>query len=309
MTHVLIHSPYAREAGQGNSVTADRVEAFLVESGHRVTHSQRDYAGQPADAMIALNARKSAKAIARFRYLHPQSGLAVVLTGTDINHPDVIDEKSETWISMKLADRLVVLHEAALRQVPGKFRPKTCVIYPSVVLPDGLGHTPEDGGFGIIMSGNMRREKNPALASAVAENLPGSFTIHHFGEARGLESDRVVRHGTVPHGEMLRAMAGSHALLNTSSQEGGANAVCEAVCLGLPVVASAVPGNVGMLGEDYPGLFAPDDLRQVVGLLEKAASDPAFYALLKRRLAGRAPLFSCEREADAWEKLLSGLAN
>ena len=67
MTKVLIHSPYTERAGQGNSVTATRTEKILSELQYLVSHSHRDYSGEAADVMIALNARKSAKAIARFR--------------------------------------------------------------------------------------------------------------------------------------------------------------------------------------------------------------------------------------------------
>ena len=111
MPNILIHSPYVDNPSQGNSVTAVRTERLLAGAGYRVNHSECDYSGDSADVMIALNARKSAKAIARFRYLHPDAGLVVILTGTDINHPDVIDESTATWIAMKLADRLVVLQD------------------------------------------------------------------------------------------------------------------------------------------------------------------------------------------------------
>ncbi len=209
---------------------------------------------------------------------------------------------------MKLADRLVVLHEASLEQVPEIFRGKTSVIYPSVTLPADLQHAPE-GDFTIIMTGNMRKEKNPALAVAAAEKISPALEIHHYGECTSTGSENVIEHGIFSHDTMLDAMSSAGVLLNTSFQEGGANAICEAVTMGLPVVASAIPGNIGMLGEDYAGLFPSNDLDALVNMLEKTANDPDFYALLKKQLAARAPLFTYAQESESWQDLLNGLSN
>ncbi|MFK7911355.1 MAG: glycosyltransferase family 4 protein [Akkermansiaceae bacterium] len=308
MRKVIIHSPYSESASQGNSVTATRMEGIFTEHGFKVAHSQQEYSGEAADVMIALNARKSAKAIARFRYLHPASQIIIVLTGTDINHPDVIDKKSTTRISMRLADRLVVLHEASLKQVPEIFREKTSVVYPSVTIPSDVKHSADDD-FTIIYAGNIRQEKNPALLLAVAKKLPSAIQLELYGDAGDLRSSKLNFHGVVPHKEMLRAMSKAHVLLNTSFQEGGANAICEAISMGLPVLATAIPGNIGMLGEDYAGLFPSDDLEALVNLIEKAANDSDFYALLKKQVAARAPLFAHERESASWLDLLNDLSN
>jgi glycosyltransferase involved in cell wall biosynthesis len=308
MSNLLIHSPYADHTGQGNSVTAVRLGKILSGSGYHVTHSEQNYSGESAEVMIALNARKSAKAIARFCELNPGSKLIIILTGTDINHPDSLDKDSATWVSMKLADRLVVLHEASLEQVPEIFRGKTSVIYPSVTLPADLQHAPE-GDFTIIMTGNMRKEKNPALAVAAAEKISPALEIHHYGECTSTGSENVIEHGIFSHDTMLDAMSSAGVLLNTSFQEGGANAICEAVTMGLPVSASAIPGNIGMLGEDYVGLFPSNDLDALVNMLEKTANDPDFYALLKKQIATRAPLFTYAQESESWQDLLNGLIN
>ncbi len=308
MPDLLIHSPYADHAGQGNSVTAGRLEKIFSGAGYQVMHSELDYSGESADVMVALNARKSAKAIVRFRDLHPGSKLVIVLTGTDINHPDSLDEDSSTWASLQHADRLVVLHELSLERVPENFRDKTSVIYPSVTLPEDFQHMPGED-FTIVMAANMRKEKNPELAVSVAERLPSDLKVELYGEAGMVGSPKITLHGTVPHWEMLRAMSTAHVLLNTSLQEGGANAICEAICIGLPVVASAILGNVGMLGEDYVGLFPSNDVDALIAILEKAAGDPQFYAQMKEQIAARAPVFAYDQETASWRKLLGELSN
>ena len=84
--------------------------------------------------------------------------------------------------------------------------------------------------------------------------------------------------------------------------EGGAHVVIEAVRSGTPVLASRIDGNVGLLGADYRGYFAPGD---AAGAGEPCCSAlPRRSRLCCRRCARnarvRAPLFEPARErADA----------
>src|SRR5687768_15996403 len=89
--------------------------------------------------------------------------------------------------------------------------------------------------------------------------------------------------GSVPHGRALRWLASSHALVISSRMEGGANVVCEALRIGVPVLASRISGNVGLLGERYAGSFPVGDERALARLIEKA-TDRTFYATLKRQV-------------------------
>jgi len=86
--------------------------------------------------------------------------------------------------------------------------------------------------------------------------------------------------------------------------EGGANVICEAVAAGTPVLASDIPGNVGMLGEDYAGTFPTGDEAALAELMWRAETDPDFLALLLRQCTVRAPLFTPEREAAAVQALI-----
>jgi glycosyltransferase involved in cell wall biosynthesis len=80
-----------------------------------------------------------------------------------------------------------------------------------------------------------------------------------------------------------------------SHMEGGANVIIEAVTSGVPVLASDIGGNRGMLGDDYPGLFAPGDAAALARLIERSATDPASTpaccaaALRARACSPRAP--------------------
>ncbi|MCP5534813.1 MAG: glycosyltransferase [Akkermansiaceae bacterium] len=304
MTDVLIHSPFPRTSGQGNSVTADRLERILLENGLSVTMETEAYHAADARCLIALNARRSAEAVAVFKAKHPDRRIILLLTGTDINHPDAGERCSSCWQSMEAADRLVVLHDASYAVVPSFFQDKCSVIHPSVTLPPGLTHLPDGEGFDIVMAGNFRMEKNPGLAVRASRLLPASQRIHVYGEFSEPGSGRMTIHGIVPHEEILVAMSKARILLNTSTQEGGANAICEAISMGLPVVASAISGNIGMLGQDYAGLFPSGDLQSLVEIVEKSATDRGFYSVLKAQVSARAPLFAYSTETKAWTDLV-----
>ena len=93
----------------------------------------------------------------------------------------------------------------------------------------------------------------------------------------------------------------------SSRMEGGANVVTEALAAGVPVIASRIPGNVGMLGKNYAGYYPPGDERALARLLWRAESDPEFYRKLKRLCAARRCLVSRKREKQALKQLLAEL--
>jgi glycosyltransferase involved in cell wall biosynthesis len=112
----------------------------------------------------------------------------------------------------------------------------------------------------------------------------------------------------------VRHIRSAHVLVHTSALEGGAHVVMEAVRCGTPVLASRVPGNVGMLGGDYAGYFPHGDAETLAELLadcrdSRAAEDPAdrLLARLGAQCALRAPLFDAGAERQALLNLLHEL--
>ena len=89
--------------------------------------------------------------------------------------------------------------------------------------------------------------------------------------------------------------------------EGSCNAMCEALVLGTPVIASRISGLVGTLGEDYPGYFSPRNDRELAEVLLRAERDRAFYSDLCDRCIEAARTLAPEREAAAWGDLLTEL--
>jgi len=113
--------------------------------------------------------------------------------------------------------------------------------------------------------------------------------------------------GSLSHGTTMRRLASSHVLVVSSVMEGGANVICEAARIGVPVLASRVPGNVGMLGRDYPGYFPLFDDRALARLIERCRTDAAFYRKLKGAIRRRRSLFAPDAEKSALRRLLRGL--
>jgi glycosyltransferase involved in cell wall biosynthesis len=77
-----------------------------------------------------------------------------------------------------------------------------------------------------------------------------------------------------------------------SRMEGGANVIIEAVTSGVPVLASDISGNRGMLGEDYAGFFPPGDAAALARLIDRiAATRPSATSCCAsaRRGAGCSP--------------------
>jgi glycosyltransferase involved in cell wall biosynthesis len=89
--------------------------------------------------------------------------------------------------------------------------------------------------------------------------------------------------------------------------EGGANVISEAIVDRTPIIASRIPGSIGLLGADYPGFYPFGDTAALRDLLLRAETDKAFYRDLRSRCAKLPPLFQPARERTAWRRLLSEL--
>ncbi|MBI3453692.1 MAG: TIGR04348 family glycosyltransferase [Rhodospirillales bacterium] len=317
--HIVLVTPAARGTRHGNRTTAVRWARILRRLGHRVKIAT-DYAGEPAALMIAVHAWRSAAAIARFRAARPQGKLILALSGTDINEYLAADP-APTLRSMETADRLVMLHDAAIGKVPRRLRGKIRVIHQSA---PPLPRPRRFGGrhFTAAVIGHLREVKDPLRAAAASRLLPeGSrLRVVHVGaahtpvwaaeaEAEMRANPRYVWRGDVSGAAVRRLLAQSHLLVHTSLAEGGANAVSEAVIAGVPVIASRIEGNIGLLGRDYPGYFAVGDTAALARLLRRAENDREFYRLLKRKCRARARMFRPAREVGAWRRLLGEISD
>ena len=176
---IQIVTPASRSSRKGNWTTAARWARVCRDLGHHVDVAQ-SYRAEACDLLIALHARKSAKAIRKACLASCKSVL--MLTGTDIYNP--YDKGDVVWNSMKAATRLVVLQSEAITALPAAFRSKVNVIYQSAVATKSKP-TPLKSVFEIGIVGHLRPVKDPFRAAIAARQLPeeSRIRIYHLGAA------------------------------------------------------------------------------------------------------------------------------
>ena len=312
---IAIITPARPGSLHGNRNTAARWAVLLRGCGHAVRVGVT-WDGTPADVMIALHARRSHDSIKRYAAAFPARPIILVLTGTDL-YRDIRSDRSARE-SMRIATRMVVLQDLGLRELSPALQAKTRVIYQSAraVRPPALLKQ----GFEVVVSGHLREEKDPFRAAAALVRLPAASRIHvtHIGAAMTPQMARAARawmarepryrwRGAEAHGKALKTLARARLMVISSLMEGGANIVCEAIAAGVPVIASRISGNVGMLGRDYSGYFPVGDDRALGRLLWRAECDPAFYRRLKVQCARRRTLVKPRTERESLKRLLAEL--
>lgn len=312
MTLVTPAPPRSRA---GNRATAGRWARFLRASGYRVSIREPADAAQRAartgDLMVALHAWRSADAIKAFSNHWPNRPLIVALTGTDIYRFQSSDPET-TLAAMDRAHALIGLHDDVRADIPSRFHSRLHVVRQSAAaLP--AGHpSPSRHHFTVCVIGHLRAEKDPLRAAIAARGLPADSSVRviHAGRAHSEDQAEAARaeqagnprftwQGERPHWQIRRLMARSHAMVMSSIMEGGANVVSEACVAGLPVIASDIPGNRGLLGADYPAYFPPRDSDALCELLLRAEREPGFVDTLRDHCSARAPWFTPEAERDA----------
>ena len=306
---VLIISPALAKANNGNWQTAARWSQFL-RSAYRVnciaSTDAVSHADQP-DVVIALHARRSAAALREFYDTTPTIPRILVLTGTDLYRDIHCDDEAKH--SLQIASHLVVLQPAGLAELPPSLIEKTSVIFQSAkTLVPFQRPSARRKYFNATMIGHLRAEKDPLTflrACTLLRHAPIQFT--HIGNALEVSmaeqvaaTTAVTPHyhwlGNQSHAVTRQRLKRSDVMVITSVMEGGANVIIEAVTSGVPVIASDIAGNRGMLGNDYLGYFPVGDATALAVLIQRAATEELFLAELRRQCDRRRVLFSPEHE-------------
>jgi putative glycosyltransferase (TIGR04348 family) len=303
---------------RGNRITASRWAAILESLGHGVEMLEDYDPARPAELLVALHAKKSHRAIVRFRRDHPERPLILAMTGTDLYADILTDEDARA--SLELATRIIVLQTLGVGALPAHVRERARTIHQSVSPPaEKLRLFPER--FTACVLGHLRAVKDPFLAAAAARLVKedSRLSILQLGAALSPEMEAEAKRetainpryhwaGEVERGRALSILAGSDVLVLTSTLEGGANAVSEAIACEVPVLSTAIDGSIGLLGADYPGYFPVKNPRALADLLERTEHDGTFRERLRASVAARKSLIDPEREREAWAELLGELA-
>ena len=324
---ICIASPALAQANNGNWQTARRWAQFL-RTRYRVDIASDwpDVAAgghAPAapiapDLLIALHARRSAAPLARFRAAHPDRPAVLVLTGTDLYRD--IRSDAEAQASLERATALVLLQPAGLSELAPHLRAKARVIYQSAPSLAPAARPAHPRHHDILMVGHLREEKDPRtfMQAAAHVSAPSARLLHIGGVLDAALGDaasaanaawpgRYQWLGPLPHAETRQRLKHAHAMAICSRMEGGANVIIEAVTSGVPVLASDISGNRGMLGDDYLGYFPLGDERALAALVDKSIHVPGWYAALREQCAVRARLFAPEAEQAALLDLVDNL--
>lgn len=265
---------------------------------------------------VVLNAWRSAATLRRFQENQPKVPCVVLLTGTDIfpniaAHPEALE-------SLRRATAIVSWHREI--ELPAEFHAKWQVIPKSVPDAPPWLATPGDSRRVMVLA-HLRRVKDPFCAAQALTQLPKTshISVELVGQERedGFAEQAKAWERRTPHfawlGGIDRAaiwekLRTTWLTINSSELEGGANAVLESVAIGVPVLASAISGNYGLLGRDYAGYFPAGNPTALAALLTHCETDPTFYETLRQQILALRTKLSAATEQSGWKDLVKRLA-
>jgi putative glycosyltransferase (TIGR04348 family) len=323
MTEVKIKKPLAIEivtpvpAGSlhGNRVTALRWQGFLKKLGHQAQVSEK-WSGCNTDLLVALHAYRSHVSLAHFRKSYPNKPIVLIMTGTDLyrdmsTHPEVIQ-------SMQMADAIVLLQSAAISLIPKDLQSKVHIIYQSTKSVKRKPLLKKQ--FLVSVIGHLRPEKDPFCTAQSLEYLPPESKIRvlHLGEAMSTDMRQLAKSYSteleryqwldkLSHADTMQQLSRCHLMVISSLMEGGAHVVTEAIAIGVPVIASDIPGNRGLLGDDYPAYYPVGDTKALAKLLNKVETVPTFYRSLEQHIKKRKKYVQPQFEMKSIKDLVNGL--
>lgn len=318
---IEIVTPAPPRSRFGNRVTAIRWARILRNLGHRVQLTQ-NYNGESCDLLLALHAKRSYAAVRDFHRSYPERPILVALTGTDLYRD--LPKSRRAQKSLELATRLIVLQPKASEKLEPPLRQKVQVIYqscPRVLAKQSRRRIPgARPGFDVCVIGHLRSVKDPFRAAIAARRLPPSSRVQilhmgaamderfaHRAQAEMRANPRYHWLGELPPGRVQQILGHCDLCVLSSRMEGGANVISEAIVASVPILASRIPGSVGLLGENYSGYFKVGDTEGLAQLIRRAETSPAFLVRLAAHCHKLAPLFDPRFEKTAWRRLLREL--
>lgn len=264
--------------------------------------------------LIAVHAVKSAASVLAASEQRPGIRIVTLLAGTDIYPIFAPGEVAQRALAR--ADALIALQPRALDQLPDDLRKKSHTIVQSATAIAG----PRNECFTAIVLAHLRPVKQPHLAVAAVDLVPAGVSMQltlagaQLDDAYGKQVAAAVAQsarsewiGPLSRRTSKQKLSASHVCIVPSSAEGGANVVSEAIAAGTAILCSAIPGNTGLLGDDWPGTFPTGDAPALAHLLTRSATEKPFFDELCRRSMALQPMVAPAAERLAWRELLAQL--
>jgi glycosyltransferase involved in cell wall biosynthesis len=183
--------------------------------------------------------------------------------------------------------------------------------------------SPLSGAPNVLFIGRLSKEKDlerllDAWPVVIGDRPDASLTLAGGGGAyRSMESilkqrvssDPVLSSSVVLSGwveDVSALLSANDVFVFPSLSEGMSNALLEAAAAGRVIVASNIPANRAVLGDDYPLLFEAGDTDALGRALRSAITDEKVRASARDRLALRIDSFSERRIVDRVEGMVEG---
>lgn len=194
-----------------------------------------------------------------------------------------------TWLRFKIypfCERLIMQTESAARYFPEKFRRFIRIIPNPVSAPKNTKEKIPENVKHIISVGRLDSQKDHktlvcAFAKLVAVYPNLSLTIYGEGhERQNLEKlisslvleEKIYLPGTIKNTH--EALINADLFVFPSLYEGFPNALCEAMAVGLPVIASSCSGNVDIVRDGIDGrLFPIGDIQALTSVVSEMIND------------------------------------
>ncbi|MEO6597160.1 MAG: selenoneine biosynthesis selenosugar synthase SenB [Planctomycetota bacterium] len=312
---VAIVTPAARGSRSGNRITALRWAGHLRRLGAHVRVLEA-WQGQACDLLVAVHAVKTAESVHAAAAALPHLRVVVLLAGTDV-YPRFAPDPAAA-AALQRADALIALQPRCADVLPPELRAKVhTIVQSATAVPTPRPAAP----FRFCVLAHLRPVKDPLLPVQALAHVPVQVPVELVLAGRALTPElataATVATAAEPRarwvGELRRRAAqtllgSSHICIVPSSAEGGANVVSEAIAAGTPILATAIPGNLGLLGDDWPGSFSVGDARGLGVLMSRTATEPAFYQNMVKRTLALQPMVDPRHELREWRDLLTQLS-
>jgi glycosyltransferase involved in cell wall biosynthesis len=272
--------------------------------------------GEPCELLLAVHVEKSADSVLAAAAIRPAPRIAVLLAGTDV-YP-VFRPGGAAERVLEAADAVIALQPNASAVLPPHLRGKVRTIVQSAT-----PMTPPPNRFERFTAcvlAHLRPVKAPLLPFEAMACIPPEVRLDLRVAGGALEPEMATAAraaaardprcswlGELPRREARTLLHRSQLCVVPSTSEGGANVISEAIAARTPVLASAIPGNTGLLGEDWPGLFPSGDREQLARLLITTATDFDHYNEMVRRTEDLQDLVSPAREREQLRALVTDL--